>query len=822
MKKISLPIDSHLPEISEALRKFSKLILTSSPGSGKTTRVPSFLAAKFGRTLVLEPRRVAAVAAATRVADEEDWETGREVGYQVRLEKRWQLSTKLVFVTEAILHQFLLRDPELSDFSVVIVDEFHERSWQVDLALSLLLKLIQRRPIKLVVMSATLNIEALQRHLGSSGVVEIEEAPHQLHIHHENRSQSLQTDRNFFERVQQSVHTAVGYTDGNVLVFLPGVPEIRRMHTVLGEDRKLQRFEIRQLHGSLSLDEQREILQRTTGRIVLATNVAESSLTLPNVDVVIDTGLEKTSVREKDSPFSELRLQRISQFSARQRAGRAAREKEGHCFRLWSAAEEKAFAQELKPRALVSVPAEMVLMALALGYPNLRDLPWLDEPSVGEWDQWLRGFRRLDVIDEHYKLTAKGRKILQLPLDFEIGQMMVAFTDKGRAALGAVLAQFLQDGEPRFLRSGSASNKGDFLERLADVERSWKHFENDPWVRSARLLSSRLDFQVTPADLAVLIASLPDRVGRWRKESFERGILSTGRGVNLDKFEKPSREEFFICLRGIDGLTAAESQISWHIGFGKDVLLKSVGAELREQLSYDFQAETGRIVQRGGRFWRQLPIDVATDRQIALKDLPRTEIGVFQSAWNFLVRENESLADLVARTKWLADAFADGLLGEVDGWKLDLRELLPLWVEEFQAMLWDSGLGIPELKVSDFSSWFESLFSRSLWLELQRQLPSRLHHSHKSFRINYTSGRAPEVEGKIQDFFGLTKHPALLDGTVPLRLILLGPHKRPVQITVSILDFWRGSYSEVRKDLRARYPKHKWPEDPLAEFRDEQ
>ncbi len=821
MKKVSLPIDSHLERIVQTMKMHSRLILTSSPGSGKTTRVPSRLAKEFGRTLVLEPRRVAVVAAAARVAEEEEWQLGNQVGYQVRLEKCWQDSSQLVFVTEAMVHQFLLRDPDLKEFAVIVLDEFHERSWQVDLALALLMKLQERRALKLVVMSATLNLAAIQNRLSPAGLVQIDEAPHELQVHFDSRPQSLVTDRKFLERVQDRIHQAMTHSQGNALVFMPGVPEIRRLHNLLLDDQRLRRYEIRQLHGGLSLAEQKELLQRRTGRVILATNVAESSLTIPEVDVVVDTGLEKTSLREAGSPFQELRLQRISLFSARQRAGRAARERAGHCFRMWAEKEERGFAAEVKPRIFLGTPGEMVLLCAALGFVNLRDLPWLEEPHVGEWQNWLQLFRDQGHIDLHDKLTARGRRTLQLPLDFALASLVVTFGEAGRADFAAVLAQFLQDGEPRFLRSRS-EQKTDFAERLSEVARLWRANDHDPWVRGARGLSSTLRFEVTDADLELLIAVWPDRVGRWRKNSFDRGILSQGRGVFLDRFEKPTRDEFFICLRGIDGLEPSESQMSWHFGVAKELLVKATKGELTEQNEFAFYSESGKVVARAGRYWRKLPIDLATERQVKMNEIPRTETAILSSVWDFLIRKNETLVDFLSRVQWLAELIKEGLPKAAGGnWLQDLQELLPMWTDEFQEMLWGSSLTVQELVTMDFSAWLESLFSRSLWLDLQRNLPSRLHHRHRSFAISYSAGRAPEVEAKIQDFFGLTKHPTIMDGAVPLRIVLLGPHRRPVQITLSIVDFWRGSYVDVRKDLRARYPKHKWPEDPLAEFNEE-
>ncbi len=829
-----LPIDEHLSRISAALERAPILVLTSSPGSGKTTRVPVRLSQDYGKTLVLEPRRIAAIAAAQRVASESGSALGSEVGYQVRLEKKWQASTKILFLTNALLHNFVLRDRNLADTQVIVIDEFHERSWQTDFALALALNLLKKRPnLKIVLMSATLSASKLMERFAQLKLpaewIDIDSKPFPLNVSYDQKPQSFVFDQKFAERLVGKINQAVVQSDLNVLVFLPGVPEIKRVARLLeSSPLKSRKIEILELHGSLSLEEQKRVLERTTGRIVLSTNIAESSLTIPNVDVVVDSGMEKTIVHEKASPFADLKLQKISLFSAHQRAGRAAREKEGVCLRMWTEADERTFVDEIQPELSKALPPELVIQCCVLGWHRVGDLDWIEEPDPLYWQQALATLQRLGFLGQDAQITKSGRALAALPLDVSVGLVFLKMAEKGRAPLGAVLATLLQDGEPAHLRGNSnrgstsmysGADKISFVDRLDRLAVHNRRQPHDRWFQAAQQLSPQLGFEWTELDTLVLLDVLLPQVGRWREKNSDRGLLFSGMGVMLERNEKRSEGDFFICLKAISGLNPAEALMSWHVPVAKEMIIERFAKDFTETVTCVFDCELESFVEMRNKSWGPLAIDTLQKRRISQSELPRDlsddETKSLQAdLWEFLKLHNASLASFVARYKWFLEV---GELDESLPAMADFIELRDVWSEELTLTIWNSGLNIKELLEINFEPWLQELFSAYLFAQFQQNLPKEIRHGQRCFKVDYGSA-VPKIEAKLQDFFGMRTHPKVLDGNVAIQVVMLGPHRRPVQITADIMNFWKGSYADVRKDLRARYPKHAWPVDPLADL----
>jgi ATP-dependent helicase HrpB len=446
--KTSLPIDEMLPEIVSAVRSSSSVILTATPGAGKTTRLPpSLLDAVPGKIAVLEPRRMAAVAACHRVCQEQGWNVGEQAGYQVRFESRASSSTRLLFMTDAMLLRRLVDDPELREFSLIVLDEFHERGLNQDLILGCVRELQELgSELKLLLMSATLDVSRLKRFLPDAPLIEVPGRVFPLEIRHSSHGWSLQTDRDFYDRVSGAVGAACRETAGDVLVFLPGVGEITR----LGERLAGLGREIVPLHGSLPLMAQNAVLQRPSRpRVILSTNVAEASVTVTGVDFVIDTGLVKVMEMNLNSGFSSLELSRISQFNARQRAGRAARERAGVCLRLWTPHDEVTQAMEMAPEcARVDLSASLLLLA-HLGVGDFARFAWFDPPPGRLLGMAMSLLCRLGALDASSRLTDFGRRLMRFPLPPRVGATLAMAEDAGFGRLGAWMSAVM--GERDFV-----------------------------------------------------------------------------------------------------------------------------------------------------------------------------------------------------------------------------------------------------------------------------------------------------------------------------------------------------------------------------------
>lgn len=800
---IELPIDRYLPNVVELLRANSSLVLSALPGSGKTTRVPPVLAEEFpGKILVLEPRRISAIGASARVAEERKWTLGQEVGYQVRFERRVSSNTRLVYMTEALLARQMLRDPNLEDVSVVVLDEFHERSVHVDVALGLIheMQLLGSR-IKLVVMSATLETRKISEFLVQAPCLEVPGLLHPLEIQHQKKAQILRSGPELTSRVVEAVKKLNLWPDHQALVFLPGAGEIIRLQRELLPWATTHNVALQCLYGSQSLEEQKEVLREFSGpRVVLATNIAESSLTIPGIDRVIDTGLERVNEFNLNTQTESLSLQKISKASAQQRSGRSARQRPGVSIRLWTKTEEGAFKDFGTPEIQRLELSPVILQLAQQGVRDFENFSWYEKPHLQRLQWTIQELIKIEALDNEKRVTALGKDLFKFPLPPR-QSLWLSLAQKESAEVSAVVCQCLgvwqdPDGVSQ-VRGGIES---DLYARL------------DPMSSKAKRISEQLeslcgidqkrskieDYDIQRA-AEILLKISWDKICRRRGRSSDRALQVGGRGVKLDAASVVKTSEFFIPLSMMQVGSSPEIQVNLAWGFSKEVLLKVLGEKLINKTKIVFQSERQKIQRESNLFLEDLPIhesqfQEATDAEIK-EHLPE----IISSAWEEIWTKNQSLRKLshrIERYKSLGEELQEDALRKhlCEAWTLEHQNFKSL----FEVDLEESWLrSLPEGSKKNF----ETLVPK-YWKSPKG----------KSFEIQYPLGQSPSVEAKIQDLFGLKKHPHY--GGEALVIHLLAPNFRPTQVTKDIVNFWRGSYHQVKKELKPRYPKHPWPEDP--------
>jgi ATP-dependent helicase HrpB len=802
-----LPIDDALPDLLTALRDQNRAVLQAPPGAGKTTRVPlAMLDAKLtqDRILMLEPRRLAARAAAERMAETLGEQVGETVGYRIRGESRSSKHTKIEVVTEGILTRLLQSDPDLPGIGAVIFDEFHERSLNADLGLALCLEVAEalRDDLILVAMSATLD---------AAPVAQLMSAPL---ITSEGRSFPVETrwraapipkttrrDDALADLVVQAEYETRA-TGGGILVFLPGEGEIRRAEKQL-QSRLPGTCTLRPLFGAMPFEAQRAAIapQKTGRKIVLATSIAETSLTIQDIRVVVDAGQSRRARFDPGSGMSRLVTERVTRAEATQRAGRAGRVAEGVNYRLWTKGEEGAL-MAFPPAEIDSADLSTLALELALWGASASDLPFLTPPPEGTLNEaraLLHMLGALDgTLDGTGRITDHGRALARLPLHPRLGHMLLT-----AGAKSAPLAALLSERDP--LR-GAPSDLSLRLEALRDpkaFQRNRTYQLNQGALHRIKDETKRLlrsagpDDIPTPAVQAAL--AYPDRIGQRRKGDAPRFVLSGGKGAVLDASDPLANAPFLVAL-DTDG-NPREARIR-------------MAAQISEREIRDTFAD--QITQTNLCAWSKRDRRVLTRKQDRLgaiilddqiwKDAPSDQIAIamLDGVRDLGLRLTGAAARLAARVELLRADGADlpdfsdaGLLATLEDW------LLPMLTGVRSAEDWKRFDLLPALCAA--LSWDQTQ-------HLDREVPAAFVTplGHKT-PIDYTA-EGPEIAVRLQELFGVTRHPT--SAGVPLKITLLSPARRPVQVTRDLPGFWAGSYADVRKDMRAQYPKHPWPEDP--------
>lgn len=839
----ALPIDDFLAEALNSLQSHGNLVITAAPGAGKTTRLPAYLAKHAkGKVLVLEPRRMAAIAAAFRVSEEQGWQLGNEVGYQVRFANKTSEQTKLIFLTEALLSRKLAQDPELVGVEYVVLDEFHERSLHVDLALGLLRELQELgSQIKLVVMSATLDSPKISQYLGSSPILDVPGKLFPLEIKYQKGSQLLQTSPQFFENLIGQVKEAERSTAHDILVFLPGVGEIDRatqnLETWAGE----KNIDLVPLHGSLPLEAQRKALQKGARRkILLSTNIAESSVTVDGVACVIDSGLAKNMKFDLRTGFSRLEMSRISKASSQQRAGRSARQYPGVCYRMWNKLDEGSMPAHDIPEILRAELSESLLFLSAQGVTDFNSFSWFEKPAPLPLKKAIENLQGLGAIDDQNQITALGKQILQWPLPPRLAKLMLTAIELKIPRLGADVAAILQERDFLFKQSADSylgdRFESDILLRLEILEqfRSGKAPRNThrmglqtvdqaakqilSYTKNAADQSDKADVALTLQKL--LLNSFADRLCRRRASGQDKALMVGGRGVKLSPDSVVRASEFFLALDGVETSQGSETLVSLAAGLQKDFLFKELHTQIEKKKDLSFEKEKGQFYAREGKHFRDLPLEEGSVSIASASDVSEHLPEVLTQEWEWVLKENEHLSDWFDRLAFLIRSREKLLQDDIREELERLDDKMPFSDEQKREAFAMAASGERDFKTvahKDLIYFFESLLSPAIVNFLRAEVPAKLKvPSGNSLRIHYPIERDPYMEVRIQEVFGWIETPKLLGGAQPLTMQLLGPNYRPMQVTSDLKSFWQNGYTEVRKELRTRYPKHSWPEDPLT------
>jgi ATP-dependent helicase HrpB len=805
-----LPVDEVLPDLRAALRARGEAVLVAPPGAGKTTRVPVGLLdepwAQAGKIILLSPRRIAARAAASRMASERGERVGDTVGYRVRLDSRIGPKTRIEVVTEGVFTRMILDDPELTGVAAVLFDEFHERSLEGDLGLALARDAqgALRPDLKIVVMSATLDAARVTALLGDAPVIASEGRMFPVDVRYRPRDPNARLE----EEVAASVRLAISSEFGSALVFLPGAREIERTAEILRTTIRDPLVDVRPLYGAMSPQEQDEaIAPAPAGRrkIVLATSIAETSLTIEGVRIVVDAGMSRRARYEPVIGMTRLETVRASQAAIAQRTGRAGRTEPGVCWRLWSEGETRALAPFDPPEI---VDSDLSGLALDLALWGVRDpstLAWLDPPPQPSWGEARVTLWRVGAFDDADSLTERGRKLARLPLPPRLANMVVASAPEGDGLLAAYMAVLLTE-------RGLGGRDTDLTHRLSGLLA-----DRSPRAKSARLLAERLardagarGEDVNPAHAgAVLARGFEDRIAKVRGPSGPDRLvafqLAIGRGAVVADHDSLAREKYLVVA------DASGSPQNTRILAAAPITLPEIEAQLAARVQTEtvltIDEQTGAAKARRVRRYMSLVLSEAPVGALAGEEL------------------REALFDHALRTEFDALEWGD----EVD--QLQARVMLmrelegeawPDWgfhalLNHAQEWLYPALDGVKRLKDVDVKKALLAWLPYDLRRRLDAEAPATFETPAGSeLRINYTSTGGPTLSVRLQELFGLDKHPSVANGRVPLTLLLLSPAQRPVQTTKDLPGFWRGSYAAVRSEMRGRYPKHPWPEDPLS------
>ena len=828
-----LPIDPLLPEAVAALRQRRRLVLRAAPGAGKTTRVPAALLdaglAGGRHVLVLEPRRIAARAAAEYVARERGGTVGGEIGYCVRLEQRGGRDTRLWFVTEGIFGRRLGTDPFLEDTGIVVLDEFHERHLQGDVALAVVRELQEsvRPDLRLVVMSATLDTAALEAALGDTVVLTSEGRAFPVDVEHDEAP----ADRPLALRVAAAVRRALA-TPGDVLVFLPGAAEIRRAAEALAPLATAEGLDVLPLHGDLPLDAQERALHPgARRRIVLATNVAETALTVDGVTTVVDSGLARVARFDARHGLNALRLQPISRAAATQRAGRAGRTAPGRCIRLWSRADEMSRRAHETPEVLRLDLARTLLDLRAWGLRDASGLAWLDPPPAPALARAERLLGLLGAVDAAGALTAIGRRMIELPAEPRIARLLVEAERAGAAADGALVAALASERD--ILAAGRAFGRTrDFppgpsdlrlrMELFADAARrrfgadACRTLGLDPRAvhavervrrQLARLLAGPGAGAASADALGrAALAGFPDRVARRRAPGAPRAVMVGGTGVVLAPESVVREAELFVAL-DVERGTGPDARVRIASAIEAAWLETLFPGAVHEERVLLFDAARERVVERVQTRYQDLVLaeTVRTPRdRPAASAVLAAAVRADPAAAGVL---DDAEGALLARIRFLARTMPEL------AWPNDPAVLV---AEALEAVA-SGKTTLAELRAADVEGAILGLLTARQRGALAREAPATLRlPSGREAPVRYPPERPPAVAARIQELFGLATTPRLAGGRVPLVVELLAPNQRPVQVTDDLASFWGTTYAEVRRQLRGRYPKHDWPEDPRA------
>lgn len=806
-----LPIDDALPRLVDTFARTNAAVLVAPPGAGKTTRVPLVLLdepwAKDKKILLLEPRRLAARAAAARMAATLGEQVGDTVGLRVRFGSKISKRTRIEVITEGVFTRLVLDDPSLDGVAAVLFDEFHERSLDADLGLALAREVQEglRDDLKVLVMSATLDGARVAALLGDAPVVTSEGRAYPVETRYISRDPRDRIERPVADAVQRALRA----DPGSLLVFLPGAAEIRRTETLLKEQLRDSNVDIVALFGALDArDQDRAISPAPAGRrkVVLATSIAETSLTIEGVRVVIDSGLSRVPRYEPDVGLTRLETVRVSRAAADQRRGRAGRTEPGVCYRLWDEPQTGSFDAYTRPEILSADLSSFVLDLAQWGAADASKLAFIDSPPQAAMNEARALLIELGAIDAQGRITEEGRKLRQLPLPPRLARMVVDAAAEGAGAEAAAIAAILTErglgGDDVDLRHRLDQFRRDRSRRAEDARGMVKRWEA---VIPGRAEGANPE-SISPA--SILALAYPDRVAKNRGGGTGGFVLANGRGGQVDAASNLAREPFLVVAE-LTG-AAASSRIVLAAAISLDEIEARFADKIEDRDTVTFDAGSASLRARRSRRLgsvvlaeqvKQVSPDAATARILAQGIV---SLGLDRLDWSKAALQFRTRVQSLRKAEgdeW-PDVSDEGLARNTAVW------LEPLLVDKTAR----SQLSAGELfdAVSNLVPW-------NLRRRLDAEAPTHFTApTGTSVPIDYEAEQGPTVSIRVQELFGLTTHPTIAGGRVPLVIELLSPGHKAVQITRDLPGFWRGSYADVRSDLRGRYPRHPWPEDPTS------
>ena len=841
-----LPIDPFIPTVIEGLAGRS-MVIVAPPGSGKTTRLPvalsesGMLSPSHPKVLVLQPRRIAARAAAARVAEERGWELGGRVGYQVRFERRYSRSTRLQFITEGILTRQLLADPFLESVGAVVLDEFHERNLHTDLALALLreVRLEVRPDLILVIMSATLDAEPVSRFLDGCPIIRAEGRSYPVSVEYRPAARPASPE-SIVPLVQEWLDAFGG--EGHLLIFVPGLAEIRRVCSRLEPIVRQAGALVLPLHGSFTSEAQDRALRPSDRRkIIVSTNIAETSLTIDGVDMVIDSGLARSVSFDPDRGIDRWSLGRISRASADQRAGRAGRTGPGRCIRLWSQREERGFAAFEEPEIHRVDLSGTVLALHSWGINDPARFGWFDSPSADRLAAAGRSLVLLGAIDgDPSRITELGRRMLDLPVHPRLARLLLASAESGRLRDGAAIAALLSEKDilirdtgpssPRVPVRAEASADSDVLvrfDRLAEAESA----RFSPASRSSgidptgarqvarvrdeliRLAGrdgraiGRFDEHDDELILKALLLAYPDRLVK-RRGVEGTGLMVGGRGVRLAPGSVVRDADLYLALDAREDERSAQREVQVYLAsLVRPEWLDELHPHLlRRETVSRFDATRDRVINTEQLWFLDLLLREDLSPSVKPADASRLLVQALRPEAARFFRDDPRIADWLGRVAFLRVALSE----------LNWPEFDEDMFGEILEQVCHGKTTVAEVRKVDLFAYLHGRLNAQQARELRESAPESLTLPNgRNVRLAYEVGRPPVLSARLQDLFGWTDTPRLARGRIPLLLEILGPNHRPVQLTQDLRSFWTTTYQQVRKDFRSRYPKHAWPDDPL-------
>lgn len=798
-----LPVEEVLPELLAALETRSEAVLVAPPGAGKTTRVaPALLDAawvKGGKIILLSPRRLAARAAASRMAFERREPVGAAIGYRVRLDSKISRDTRIEVVTEGVFTRMILDDPELRGVAAVLFDEFHERSLDGDLGLALARdsQSALRSDLRLIVMSATLDAARVASLLGDAPIIVSE--GRMFPVRHVYRPRD--TRARLEDEVTAAVRAALAAESGSALVFLPGAGEIQRTARALETAIRDPSVDIMPLFGTMNAVEQDAAISPSPAgrrKVVLATSIAETSLTIEGVRIVIDSGLARRPRFEPALGLTRLETVRASQAAITQRAGRAGRLEPGVAWRLWSEGETRALPQFDRPEIMDADLSGLALDLAAWGASDPSTLSWLDPPPAPAWNEAITVLKRIGALDADGRLTPHGEAVAKLPLPARLAHMVNVAAQMGEAMLATRIAMLLTE-------QGLGGRGADLRDRLFTFDR-----EGGQRATGARALANRI-MRMAGASSGtmneahagrILAIAYPDRVAKVRPNGCS---LVNGRAAVIEE-GSPLLNAHYVVVADMAG-AAGRGQVLLAAPIEYADIEAMFGAQIETRAAATIDPATGALRGRKVRRLGKLVLSEAPLERLTGEELKQALLDVVSDEGLAYLDWDDTAKQTRARVR-----FMRGLEG--DAW--------PDWNDEALQATVDDWLepaleGASTLKTVDVSRALLNALDYEQRRRLDTEAPAKFETPAGSWlSIDYESDGGPALDVRLQEMFGEAKHPTIANGRVPLSLRLLSPAHRPVQTTKDLPGFWRGSYAAVRSEMRGRYPKHPWPDDPLT------